>query len=118
MPRSVTGKGPMSHDRYIRKLGARSQVTIPKDIVDYLQLKEGDQVSVVREGGHILIEPVKIVPKNALYYKVGKGDEYITADDIKEAAEEARHDYQSGKLKKYKSAQDYFAENNWASALK
>jgi len=111
----VTGKKSASYDRYIRKLGARSQVTIPKDIVDYLQLKEGDQVSVVREKGHIIIEPVKIVPKNALYYEVGKDDEYITADDIEEAAAEAREDYQTGKLKKYKSAHDVFKDNNWAT---
>lgn len=111
----VTGKESASNDRYIRKLGARSQVTIPKDIVDYLQLKEGDQVSVVRERGYILIEPVKMVPKNALYYKVGKDDEYITADDIEEAAAEAFKDYQAGKLKKYKSAQDMFKDNNWAT---
>ena len=111
----VTGKKSASYDRYIRKLGARSQVTIPKDIVDYLQLKEGDQVSVVREKGHIIIEPVKIVPKNALYYKVDKDDQYITADDIEEAAAEAREDYQTGKLKKYKSVQDIFKDNNWAT---
>ena len=115
MSGSVNGKESTSHNRYIRKLGARSQVTIPKDIVDYLQLKEGDQVSVVRGKGHILIEPVKMVPKIAIYYKVGKDDEYITAADIEEAAAEAREDYQTGKLKKYKSAQDMFKDNNWAT---
>jgi len=118
MSGSAIGKESASHDRYIRKLGARSQVTIPKDIVNYLQLKEGDQVSVVREKGHILIEPVKMVPKNALYYGVGKDDGYITADDIVEAAAEAREDYQAGKLKKYKSAQDMFEDNDWATDKK
>lgn len=43
--------------------------------------------------------------KKALYYEVGKDDEFITVDDIKEAAVEAREDYQSGKLKKYKNIQ-------------
>jgi AbrB family looped-hinge helix DNA binding protein len=115
MSGSVTGKEAASHGRYIRKLGARSQVTIPKDIVDYLQLKEGDQVSVVREKDHILIEPVKMVPKNALYYEFGKDDEYITANDIKEAATEARRDYETGKLKKYKSTQEMIKDNDWAA---
>jgi AbrB family looped-hinge helix DNA binding protein len=114
MSASVTGKESASRERHIRKVGARAQVTIPKEIVDYLQLKEGDQVSVVRERGHILIEPVKMVPKNALYYEVGKDDEFITADDINEAVVEAHEDYQSGKLKKYKNAQDMFTDNNWA----
>ncbi len=43
--------------------------------------------------------------KKALYYVVGKDDEFITVDDIKEAAVEAREDYKTGKLKKYKNAQ-------------
>ena len=115
MSGSAIGKESASNERYVRKVGERSQVTIPKDIVDYLQLKEGDQVSVVRERGHILIEPVKMVPKNALYYEVGKDDEYITAGDIEEAAAEALEDYQTGKLKKYKSAHDVFKDNNWAT---
>jgi len=87
-------------------------VTIPKDIVDYLQLKEGDQVSMVREKGQIIIEPVKIVPRDALYYEAGTDDQYITADDIKEAAAEAVSDYQAGKLKKYKTTEDLFKANN------
>ncbi len=112
MSETLSDKKAGGVERYIRKLGARSQVTIPKDIVDYLQLKEGDQVSMVREKGQIIIEPVKIVPRDALYYEVGADDQYITADDIKEAAAEAVSDYQAGKLKKYKTTEDLFKANN------
>jgi AbrB family looped-hinge helix DNA binding protein len=112
MPRFVSGKETSSQERHIRKLGARSQVTIPKDIVDYLQLKEGDQVSVVREKGQIVIEPVKIVPRDALYYEVGTDDQCITAANIKQAAAEAVSDYQTGKLKNYRSAEDLLKAND------
>jgi AbrB family looped-hinge helix DNA binding protein len=113
MSRPSSGRGSASNERYIRKLGARSQVTIPKDIVDYLQLKEGDQVSMVREKGQIIIEPVKIVPRDALYYEVGSDDQYITAEDLKQAATEAISDYQAGKLKQYKNAEELFKTNDW-----
>ncbi len=113
MSETLSDKKTGGVERYIRKLGARSQVTIPKDIVDYLKLKEGDQVSMVREKGQIIIEPVKIVPRDALYYEVGETDQYITADDIKQAAAEAVSDYQAGKLKKYKSSEDLFKANDW-----
>jgi hypothetical protein len=51
--------------------------------------------------------------KKALYYVVVKDDEFITVDDIKEAAVEAREDYKTGKLKKYKSTKEMFIDNNW-----
>ncbi len=53
--------------------------------------------------------------KKALYYEVGKDDEFITADDINETAAEARKDYQTGKLKKYKSTKEMFIDNNWTA---
>ena len=54
-----------------------------------------------------------MVTKKALYSVVGKDDEFITADDINEAVAEARKDYQTGKLKKYKSTKEMFIGNNW-----
>jgi hypothetical protein len=54
-----------------------------------------------------------MVTKKALYYVVGKDDEFITADDINEAVVEAHEDYQSGELKKYKSTKEMFIDNNW-----
>jgi len=54
-----------------------------------------------------------MVTKKALYSVVGKDDEFITADDINEAVAEARKDYQTGKLKKYKSTKEMFIDNNW-----
>lgn len=100
-------------NRYIRKLGARSQVTIPKDIARDLYLQEGDQLSIVREKNYIVIEPVRVVPKNALYYRPGKDNDYITTADIEQAAAEAEKDYRDGKLKKYKSAEDMLIDSEW-----
>jgi AbrB family looped-hinge helix DNA binding protein len=112
---SAKNKNYQKEARYIRKVGARSQVTIPKDIIDGLQLKEGDQVSVVREKSYIIIEPVKIVPKDALYYSYQSDDQYITAGDIEEAAAEAEKDYRAGKLKKYSDPDAILKDHNWVA---
>ena len=47
----------------IRKIGNSLAFTIPKKIVDQLQLKEGDWVDLNVENGTIIITPVDIVPK-------------------------------------------------------
>lgn len=60
MPFSVTSKG---------------QVTIPKEIRDYLDIRANDRVEFVREGNRVLIVPVKTLKdlRGAVPSK-GKGD--------------------------------------------
>ena len=107
--RTSTGK----KEQYIRKVGKRSQVTIPKKIVECLHIDEGDQVRVGMINDCIIIEPVKVVPKGALYYKYGTAGEFITLNDLEEAVAEADRDYKAGGLKTYQDVTVMFKDNNW-----
>jgi len=44
-------------------LRKKSQITLPKEIVDRLSLQEGDSFEVVESGGLITLTPVVIYPK-------------------------------------------------------
>lgn len=100
-------------EQYIRKVGKHSQVTIPKKIVNCLHIDEGDQVRVGMLNDCIIIEPVRVVPKGALYYKYGTDNEYITIKDLEEAVAEAERDYKKGKLKTYQDVIDIIKEKDW-----
>lgn len=45
------------------ELKAKSQVTIPKDIVNSLDLNQGDQFEVMEEDGKIIFVPVAVCPE-------------------------------------------------------
>ena len=45
---------------------AKSQVTIPKELVDKLGLSEGDKLEVFEQNGLICIMPVVVYPKKYL----------------------------------------------------
>ena len=42
------------------ELKAKSQVTIPKDIVNSMELNQGDQFEVIEDNGRIVLVPVAI----------------------------------------------------------
>ena len=44
------------------ELKAKSQVTIPKDIVNSMELNQGDQFEVIEDNGKIVLVPVAIYP--------------------------------------------------------
>lgn len=48
----------------LAELRQKSQVTIPKDIVNSLGLKEGDKFDVFEENGIIYLVPVTVYPKS------------------------------------------------------
>lgn len=48
------------------ELKAKSQVTIPKDIVVSMDLNQGDQFEVKEENGKIVLIPVVIYPANVI----------------------------------------------------
>lgn len=48
------------------ELKAKSQVTIPKDIVSSLNLKQGDQFEIVEENGKIILIPVALYPEHVI----------------------------------------------------
>lgn len=45
------------------ELKAKSQVTIPKDIVNSMDLNQGDQFEVIEDKGKIILIPVAIYPE-------------------------------------------------------
>ena len=48
------------------ELRAKSQITIPKELVDRLGLSEGDKMEVFERDGVICMMPVAIYPKKVL----------------------------------------------------
>ena len=48
-------------------LRAKSQITIPKELVDKLGLSEGDNLEIFEKDGMICVLPVVVYPKKYLY---------------------------------------------------
>lgn len=48
------------------ELKAKSQVTIPKDIVNSMDLNQGDQFEVIEDKGKIVLVPVAIYPEHVI----------------------------------------------------
>ena len=48
------------------ELKAKSQVTIPKDIVNSMDLNQGDQFEVIEDNGKIILIPVAIYPEHVI----------------------------------------------------
>ena len=48
------------------ELKAKSQVTIPKDIVNSMKLNQGDQFEVTEDEGKIVLVPVAIYPEHVI----------------------------------------------------
>jgi len=52
----------------------KSQITLPKEIVEGLDLKYGDLLQAELEGDAIKLRPVEIVPKSEMKNKKRKGE--------------------------------------------
>ncbi|TWH57580.1 AbrB family looped-hinge helix DNA binding protein [Desulfitobacterium sp. LBE] len=50
----------------LAELRAKSQITIPKELVDKLGLSEGDKMEIYERDGIICIMPVAVYPKKYL----------------------------------------------------
>jgi len=50
----------------LAELRAKSQITIPKELVDKLGLSEGDKLEVFEKNGTICLMPVVVYPKRYL----------------------------------------------------
>lgn len=48
------------------ELKAKSQVTIPKDIVNSMELNQGDQFEVIEDNGKIILVPVATYPEHVI----------------------------------------------------
>ena len=84
----------------LTELRQKSQVTIPKEIIVKLGLKEGDTLDISEEDGLIRIQPVKVYPKKymeelkeeieAIKAKVASGEKpgFDAVDELFEKLEE------------------------------
>lgn len=77
------------------ELRKKSQITIPKDIVSKLGLKEGDLLEVEEKEGKINIIPVKIYPKK-----------YIK--ELKEEIEEIKYRISNGEQALFENVDEMF----------
>ena len=48
------------------ELKAKSQVTIPKEIVSLMNLNQGDKFEIIEESGRIVLIPLEVYPKNTI----------------------------------------------------
>lgn len=48
------------------ELKAKSQVTIPKEIVSLMNLNQGDKFEIIEESGRIVLIPLEVYPKNVI----------------------------------------------------
>ncbi len=71
----------------LAELRAKSQITIPKELIDRLGLSEGDKLDIFEKDGVICIMPVVVYPKkyldelkdelNELKTKISSGEQPI-----------------------------------------
>lgn len=74
----------------ITQLRGRSQITIPKNIIETLGLKEGDNLNIEVEDGKIIVKPVVMVPKDQAWF---------WADEWQQAEKEVDADIKAGRIK-------------------
>jgi AbrB family looped-hinge helix DNA binding protein len=82
----------------VTKMTSRGQVVIPQSVRENLNLKEGEKMVVIEEGGNIILRPLSRIEAKI-------EDEIL---DMKMAAR-AWKDIEKGKFKK-KSADEFLAE--------
>jgi AbrB family looped-hinge helix DNA binding protein len=85
------------------KVGARHQVTIPKEIVDKLRLKSGDYVEVTLEDSRVVIVPKAIVDRE---------DAWFWSKEWQEKEREADEDIKAGRVKRFKNVEALIKDLN------
>lgn len=81
----------------LAELKSKSQVTIPKDIVNSLGLSQGDQFEVREEGGKIILIPVAVYPERLI-------------ENLKDEIEEVKLAINRGDQPLFDSIDDLFDE--------
>lgn len=79
----------------IMELRKKSQVTIPKELIEKLGLSEGDKFEIAEKDGVIYMLPVSVYPKK-----------YV--EQLEKIAKEASDDIKSGILPVFDSAEKMF----------
>ena len=86
----------------LTELKAKSQVTIPKRIVDDMGLQQGDLFEVVSTGGEIHLVPVVVWPKDQV-------------EELQRMAAQARRELEEGSAKPYDDVEVVIADLNGAT---
>ncbi len=81
----------------ITELRKKSQITIPKELVLELGLKEGDKLDIVEKDGIIQIIPVVVYPKKYL-------------DELKEEINDIKRKIEIGKQPVFDNVDDLFKQ--------
>lgn len=81
----------------LTELRKKSQVTIPKELVNRLGLKEGDKLEIVEKDGVIHLVPVAVYPVK-----------YVEA--LKKEVESIKTKMQSGEQAVFESVEELFAQ--------
>lgn len=79
------------------ELKAKSQVTIPKDIVNSMDLNQGDQFEVIEDEGKIILVPVAIYPEHVI-------------KELKEQVNEIKESIKNGKHPIFDSIDSLFED--------
>ena len=79
------------------ELKAKSQVTIPKDIVNSMDLNQGDQFEVIEDEGKIILVPVAIYPEHVI-------------KELKEQVNEIKESMKNGKQPIFDSIDSLFED--------
>ncbi len=79
------------------ELKAKSQVTIPKEIVSLMNLSQGDKFEIIEESGKIVLIPLEVYPKNVI-------------DELKASVEEIKASIDNGERPVFDSIDALFEE--------
>ncbi len=79
------------------ELKAKSQVTIPKEIVSLMNLSQGDKFEIIEESGRIVLIPLEVYPKNVI-------------DELKASVEEIKATIDNGERPVFDSIDALFEE--------
>lgn len=63
LPAGMARPRPQDRDPKPKTIDPQNRVTIPPDVMEALNLKPGDFVTITAEDGHARIVPVKWVPR-------------------------------------------------------
>lgn len=81
----------------LAELRAKSQITIPKELVDKMGLSEGDKLEIYEKNGMICITPVVVYPKKYL-------------DELREEIEETKTKIAAGEQPVFDNVDALFAK--------
>jgi antitoxin MazE len=97
----ISYKGAIQNMPDLVKLRSRAQVTLPKEAVKILNLKEGDNLPVEVANGKVIITPVAVIPRDELWARAPKMCSVI---------EQSRLEARKGNLEEYDSVEDLWED--------